>query len=269
MPRRPPAWKPDWAALRAQALDIRLPTTPGGHVYVIADAHLGDLRATPEDFLAMLGRLPNARAIVFLGDLFKVWLAPPKFWNAPVRAVMEGFARLRTTGVPIVFVVGNREFLLPSGSAGAARMHLPFDWIVHGMAVLHWGGRRYGLTHGDLVNREDAQYLRWRRMSRGTLLTSLFPALPAPLARAVAARLEASLANTNQAIKIHYPADEVLAFAEALTPGLDAVLIGHFHRDETVPPAPGRGYLRIVPDWFSRKTLLRLDPGGAITRLQF
>jgi len=28
------------------------------------------------------------------------------------------------------------------------------------------GGRRYGLTHGDLVNRRDAQYLRWRRFSR-------------------------------------------------------------------------------------------------------
>lgn len=269
MVSRSPAWKPDWGKLRAEALEIQLPPKAGGHVYVIADAHLGDARAEPEDFLAMLARLPKARAIVFLGDLFKVWLAPPKFWNAPVRAVMEGFARLREAGVPIVFVVGNREFLLPADAAGAARLNLPFDWVVHGMAVLSWGGRRYGLTHGDLVNREDAQYLRWRGVSRGRILTFLFRAMPGALARAVANRLEASLANTNQAIKIRYPESELRAFAEAVTPGLDAVLIGHFHRDETFPPAPGRGYLRIVPDWFSRKTLLRLDPGGAITKLQF
>jgi UDP-2,3-diacylglucosamine hydrolase len=255
--------------LRAEALEIRLPEKRGGYVYVIADAHLGDARAAPEDFLAMLRKLRDARAIVFLGDLFKVWLAPPKFWSAPVRTIMEGFAAIRATGVPIVFVVGNREFLLPADAAEAEKTRLPFDWIVHGMAVLHWNARRYGLTHGDLVNREDEKYLRWRRLSRGRWLTGLFRAMPGALARATAARLEASLANTNQAIKIVYPESEVRAFAEAMTPDLDAVLIGHFHLDVTVPPAPGRGYLRIVPDWFSRKTLLRLESDGAMTRLTF
>jgi UDP-2,3-diacylglucosamine hydrolase len=282
------SWRPDWRALREQALAIAVPEAARpddappatgspeappagaqGHVYVIADAHLGDARAEPQEFLAMLGRLPEARMIVFLGDLFKVWLAPPKFWNAPVRGIMAGFARLRATGVPIVFVVGNREFLLPMDQATAARMELPFDWIVHGMCVLHWAGRRYGLTHGDLVNRRDWKYLHWRRWSRGRLVSALFRSMPAPLACALAARLEATLARTNMAIKIHYPANEVRAFAEALTPGLDGMLIGHFHRDETLPGVPGRGFLRIVPDWFSRKALLRIDADGTIATLRF
>jgi UDP-2,3-diacylglucosamine hydrolase len=263
-----PAWRPDWRRLLAEAPEIPVPEGAGA-LYVVADAHLGDERSAPEPFLRMLSSLPEARMLVFLGDLFKVWLAPPKFWSAPVRDVIAGFRRVRDAGVPIVFVVGNREFLVPAEGAAARQMGLPFDRIVPGMATLRWGTRRYGLTHGDLVNRQDRAYLKWRRFSRGRLMSGLFRSLPGPVARGIASWLEASLARTNRPIKIRYPEEEVRAFAETVTPGLDGFLIGHFHLDITVPAARGRGFLRIVPDWFSRKAVLRLDPDGEMTVLDF
>jgi UDP-2,3-diacylglucosamine hydrolase len=255
----------------ASAIEVPAIEVPpdGGYVYIIADAHLGDARSAPEPFLDMLEHLPQARTIVFLGDLFKVWLAPRKYWSASVRRVIDGFRRVRESGVPIVFVVGNREFLRPHSERAAAALDLPFDWIVHGMAMLRWGGRRYGLTHGDVVNREDRAYLKWRRFSRGRFMSVLFGLMPGFVARAIASKLEVSLAATNRPIKIRYPEDEVRAFAQAVTPGLDGFLIGHFHLDVTVPAAPGRGFLRIVPDWFSRKVVLRLDQEGGMTLLNF
>ncbi|MCH8884437.1 MAG: UDP-2,3-diacylglucosamine diphosphatase [SAR324 cluster bacterium] len=266
-------WMPDWGAMLAEAPEFSVGGADG-YVYLIADAHLGDARAAPEPFLAMLGQLPEARAIVFLGDLFKVWLALPKYWNSDVRAVIEGFRRLREAGSEIVFVVGNREYFLPKNPDTAARRGLPFDRIIHEAAVMEWAGRRLGLTHGDLVNREDSQYLKWRRFSRGWPMEAAFRALPGAVARRIASRLERSLANPNQESKLSYPLHGLQAFAGEAMQGLDGYFIGHFHRDEEIRPAgsvaeDGGAVLRILPDWFSTRRVLRLDEKGGMETLEF
>ncbi|HKI99795.1 MAG TPA: hypothetical protein VKB51_15070 [bacterium] len=262
------SWQPDWQRLMAQAPVLQVPPGPG-HVYLVADSHLGDHRAPPEGFLAMLEQLPDARLIVLMGDLWKVWLALPKFWDRQTRTLLEGLRALRARGVAVWFVVGNREFFVPPDAAAAQRMGLPFDVIVPDAAVLRWDGRRYGLTHGDLVNRHDAQYLKWRRLARSRGFAALFRAIPGPLARRIAQRLERTMASTNQEIKISYPAEELQAFAAAVLPGLDGFFMGHFHRDETIRLPGQSASLRIVPDWFSRKQVLRLDADGRSELLTF
>lgn len=238
-------------------------------VYLVADAHLGDSRAPVEGFVAMLEQLPERGLVVFMGDLCKVWLALPKFWDGQVRRLLEGFAALRARGLAVWFVVGNREYFLPRNAGAAQARGLPFDAVIHEAAVMHWAGRRYGLTHGDLVNRADRQYLKWRYWSRSRPFEALFRALPGPLARHIAAGLEKSLANTNQEIKISYPLEELQAFTAAAMDGLDGYFIGHFHREETISMPEGGAELRIVPDWFSTRRVLRLDTGGRLTALEF
>jgi UDP-2,3-diacylglucosamine hydrolase len=251
-------WLPDWRALMARAPALPVPGGDG-YVYWVADSHLGDLRAPPAEFIAMLGRLEQPRAVVFLGDLFTVWLAPPKFREPGAQAVLDGFAALRRRGARVIFVVGNREFFVPADAARARAWGLPFDAVVPGAAVLEWSGRRYGITHGDLASRKDLPYLRWRWVCRSRPFEALFRALPGPLAHRLARRLERALALTNREIKIQYPADELRAFAQAVLPGLDGFFIGHFHRDETLAVPGQPGTLRIVPDWHARKAVLRLD----------
>lgn len=263
----PAPWLPDWSALMAKAQPLAVP--PGeGFVYLVADSHLGDLRAPAEPFIAMLRSLDRPRAVVFLGDLFTVWLAPPKYREPMPQQVLEAFGELRAKGVQTVFVVGNREFFLPK-AATAQRWGIPFDAIVPGAAVLSWAGRRYGLTHGDLVNRRDTQYLKWRWVSHSWPFAAIFRAMPAGLARRIARKLERSLAQTNREIKIQYPGDELGAFAQAVLPGLDGFFIGHFHRDEVIAVPTHRATLRIVPDWHARKTVLRLHPGGRVEHVGF
>jgi UDP-2,3-diacylglucosamine pyrophosphatase LpxH len=261
-----PAWEPDWSALMRAAQSITLePIALGdapGYVYLVADSHLGAAQAPPEGFIAMLRRLPQARAVVFLGDLFQVWLGLPKFWDSSARSVLSAFAELREQGICTIFIVGNREFFLPASVDEARRRGLPFDWIVPGACVLAWHGRRYGLTHGDLASRHDIRYLQWRYFSRSWGFEAVFRALPGPVAQRIAQGLERALATTNRVIKIQYPADDLQAFAQAVLPGLDGFFIGHFHRDE-VFRAPGQpAVLRIVPDWYSRKAVVRLDALG-------
>jgi UDP-2,3-diacylglucosamine hydrolase len=261
---------PDWTALMRQARTIALPMAPSGgpgSVYFVADAHLGAAAAPAPEFAAMLRGLQDARAVVFMGDLFQVWLALPKYWDDSARAVLEGFRALQAAGTRTIFVVGNREFFLPRSAEAERRRALPFDAIVPEAAVLTWAGRRYGLTHGDLVNRRDAQYLKWRRLSRSPAFEALFRAMPGGVARRIAQQLERALSTTNREIKIQYPADELGAFAQAVLPGLDGFFIGHFHRDEVIAAPGTAAALRIVPDWLSRKLLLRMAPDGTVERV--
>ena len=116
-------WRPDWKAMVAQAAEIDLEGQPGA-AYVVADTHLGDARATPEAFLNMLAALPDPGVVIFLGDLFKVWLALPRFANDTVRAVLAGMTRLRARGARLVFVVGNREYLVPADAVAARALGL-------------------------------------------------------------------------------------------------------------------------------------------------
>lgn len=258
--------QPDWNALIDNAPTLKLEATEG-FVYLVADAHLGDHRAPVPAFLEMLHGLENPALVILLGDLFKVWLALPKFWDHQVRMLLEGLQQVRAGGTPVWFVVGNREFFLPRHPNLLPGSGLPFDTVIPEAAVLDWNGRRYGLTHGDLANREDVQYLRWRRLCRSRPFEALFRAMPGPLARHIAHRLERTLGNTNLDIKITYPVQELESFGEVLLGherGLNEAFIGHFHREETIRPAGHTGALRIVPDWFSTKRIMRLYPSGTV-----
>ncbi|MEE8395241.1 MAG: metallophosphoesterase [bacterium] len=263
-----PRWMPDWSRMMVEAREISL-DAPDGYVYVIADSHLGDARAPAGEFFDMLGRLPQARMVVFLGDLFQVWLGLPKFWGPRERCLLGGFERLRQSGVSILFIVGNREFFLPRRPERAARLGLPFDHVVYGACILRWAGRRFGFTHGDTINRLDTPHLKWRRFSRGWLFEAMFHLMPGPVARAVSEWIERTAASTNRAIKVQFPHGEIREFADTVMGDLDGFMVGHFHRDLAFTPPGRRGEFRIVPDWHSKKALLRLEPGGGCTRLVF
>ena len=263
-----PYWSPDWQKMMAEAPEFEVP--PGeGFVYLIADSHLGDARSPTGGFFTMLHELPQAKMVVFLGDLFKVWLAIPKYWDRHTREILAGFDDLRKAGVAILFVVGNREYFLPTDQKTAEKRGLPFDHIATGACLLRWGGRRWGMSHGDVVNRQDERHLKWRYVSRSRLFEAFFRALPGWLARDIAHRLERAMAGTNKVIKVQYPLGELEAFHDAVIGDLDGFFLGHFHRDEVITRPGTKAELRIVPDWHSRKVVLRLSNSGEITYLPF
>ncbi|HJL59506.1 MAG TPA: hypothetical protein QF621_04055, partial [Candidatus Thalassarchaeaceae archaeon] len=56
-------------------------TEPDGKLYRVTDSQLDENIAPASEFVEMLGQLEDANTVVFLGDLFVIWLAPPKFWT--------------------------------------------------------------------------------------------------------------------------------------------------------------------------------------------
>ena len=263
-----PYWYPNWEGMMRRAPEFSTP--PGkGYVYLIADSHLGMANAPTGEFFEMLQALEEPRMVVLLGDLFRVWLAMPKFWDRHIRQIIYGFRKLQKTGVPILFVMGNREFFLPTSPKVARRRRLPFDFIAQEACVLNIDGLRFGLVHGDMINRQDIRHLKWRKISRSWPMEWTFRLIPGWLARSIANRLEKVLAKTNLEIKVQYPLGEIEAFAQTVIGDLDGFLVGHFHREDEIATPKGKGRFFLVPDWLSYKMVYQLDSKGELKRLQY
>jgi UDP-2,3-diacylglucosamine pyrophosphatase LpxH len=241
---------------------------PTGSLYIVSDSHLDQQSAPAAEFVNMLDALPDAQVVLCLGDLFKVWLAHPRFWSRLNREVMHGFWRLKECGATNVFVVGNREVLVPHDHR-PERQELPFEHIAHDELEVKWGEWKLGFLHGDTVNSRDRQYLRWRWICRSSLFRGFFRALPGPLAMKIAHRVEDSLNATNQEFKISFPEAEVRLFAARVLREFDAYFLGHFHRDDLIQVDGLDGFLRVVPDWLGSRRVLRLSPQGKLETLVF
>ncbi len=242
---------------------------PDGTLYIIADSHLDENFAPAEEFVEMLAQLENPHTVVFLGDLFKIWLAPKKFWTDLHHKTMSGFERLRDGGCNVVFIAGNREMLLPRKLTERWKKILPFTHLSNSDWFLNWGQKRYAFIHGDTINYNDSQYLRWKAITHNIIFESIFRAIPGAVARWIAGRIEAMLVNTNQEYKVHFPKKEIQEFAESVLAEVDQYFVGHFHIDCEIKAEGCSGILRVVPDWLSRRKLLKVSTAGKMEVLRF
>ena len=242
---------------------------PDGFLYIVADSHLDEKNAPAEEFVEMLVQLENPHTIVFLGDLFKIWLAPPKFWSDLHRQVLLSFQSLKDKGSNVVFIAGNREMLLPRKFTDNWKKKLPFTHLIHNDWFLNWGNQHFGFIHGDTINYHDRQYLRWKSVSHSLAVETIFQLMPGPVARWVAERIEAMLVETNKEYKVHFPEKEIQEFAESVLPGVDNYFVGHFHVDREIKVDGCSSVLRVVPDWLSQRKLIRVSAEGTKEVLHF
>ena len=242
---------------------------PTGPLYIVTDSHLDFEQAPFEEFIEMLEQLQDAQVLICLGDLFKVWLAMPKFWMEPHRRVMEAFRVHRERGAKVVFVAGNREKLVPRDWEDSIRDPYPFTHLSREDWHMQWGGLQLGFIHGDAINTKDLRHLRWRALSNSHAFENLFRIMPGSLARWIAFKVEAMLAGSNRKFKINFPDEEVNRFAEQVLPGVDHYFVGHFHQDRVIRIPGESGILRIVPDWLLTRKVLKLNPEGQFSSLIF
>ncbi len=244
----PPSWIP-WQPNWQRMLDNALCLEGKGNLYVIADSHLGCSQAPVKPFIHMLSQLNNPAAILLLGDIFHVWLAPPRFWDYQIKQVMQALQQLRNKGTRIWCVVGNRDLLMPPQTTS----WLPFDALTHQMLLVRWHNIDYGFSHGDLVNRYDNQYLFFRWLMRSRLIRGAFHLTPSPLAKKITRQLEKAAAQSNIAFKLQLPQQELQTFAEFMLPYIQNLILGHFHISKTI--SYQQHTLHLAPCWMKQQYL--------------
>ena len=69
--------------------------------------------------------------------------------------------------------------------------------------------------------------------------------------------------------KIQFPEKEIKEFADSVVPDVDQYFVGHFHIDKLIKVDGCKSVLRVVPDWLSQRTVVRVSEHGEIEVLRY
>ncbi len=224
----------------------------------IADLHLDPSRphitALFERYLAS-DEVRHAEALYILGDLVEAWIGDDDDAELPQRIAVATHA-VRDAGVPVYFMVGNRDFLLGAAFAARAGFTLLDDGTVHVIA-----GQPTLLMHGDVLCTDDAAYQAVRAQVRTPQWKAQILSMPLEARRAFAAKARedsrAHTASTMESI-MDVNADAVAAAMQQA--GVTRLIHGHTHRPSVHAfQLKGKAAERIVlGDWYEHGSVLRV-----------
>lgn len=224
---------------------------------VFADCHVG---RRPEDegpFLEALEEAAHrgARSITLLGDIFHFFIAHPKFETPAIALFLETADRLAGRGVAITYVEGNRDFFL-RGSYVERHFRRVCD-----EETFDQGGRRFLLTHGDLINEDDVPYRFWRALSKNPLSRAALHVIPKRAGNRFVWNVEARLYRSNFKHKTRLPVERIRSFAELrFREGFNVLLLGHFHRSWAEEVGSGR--VEILPAFADERRWMEIAEDG-------
>ncbi len=232
-----------------------------GRTYFVADLHLTDERpaATGRFFRFLEEQVAGADALYILGDLFEAWTGDDHD-EAVATATAHRLKALTTSGTPVYFQHGNRDFMLAQRYASRAGMTLiadPTRIDLYGVPTL--------LMHGDTLCTDDLAYQTFRRRSRHPVTVALLRRLPKGLRRQLAQRARAGSA----AAKAHKPAAIMDVSVSEVVRVLRAqhaqrLIHGHTHRPARhTHEVDGTACERwVLPDWYARWGYVVCDAAG-------
>ena len=236
-------------------------TRPDGDLVFVGDVHLDSSDMHLDAFLGFLEGLSRTTSrLVFLGDLFNLWIGRRETEQPYQRAVADKLESLRRRGMVVRYVEGNRDYRIASTYVGSALDEATLDGVSE-----VFGGRRLWAIHGDLANPSDRYYRRWRALSRSSFFWNLFNLVPRGRRMRAAEYLERKLRKSKSAYKRNFPEREVRAYGSAfLERGYDTVVLGHFHveKDLTCESAQTTGRILVLPEWRESRRHLQVDPAG-------
>lgn len=216
---------------------------------VIADAHVSKENGNIDDFFEMLDLLAQSdQEIIFLGDIFDLWIGLRRYEEDHHRRFIDWVGKRTERGL-VGFVEGNHEFYVAKRYRKTFHLASPTGFRDESRGLL--------FVHGDLINRADKNYLRFRLLTKNFLTRSLLRFMPFGLK--LAEKLKQRLKTTNKPFKIKLPEEALREYAEArFEEGVRRVLVGHFHDPFTHEHADGRG-LYVLPAWLNTQMVAVLN----------
>lgn len=230
----------------------------------LSDLHLGETRpeANERFFSFIEDTASRAGAVYILGDLFEYWIGDDDL-DEPFHALIAGFLRNLSRGVPLFVMQGNRDFLMGerfSAETGARMLEDP--------TVIDAGGIPTLLMHGDTLCTDDRDYQEWRKVAHSDAWQKEFLAQPLSRRRetmtALREKSKKALKTKPAEIMDVHPGAVRDAFRRS---GAARLIHGHTHRPgNEVLDVDGRRCERwILPDWYGSGGYLEL--AGARPRL--
>ncbi|MGZ8154194.1 MAG: UDP-2,3-diacylglucosamine diphosphatase [Burkholderiales bacterium] len=228
----------------------------------VSDLHLAPERPRiVEQFFAFLaGPARRADGLYVLGDLFEYWAGDDDLHDPLNERVAQAFSGLRTAGVPVHFLHGNRDFLVGeafAARAGATLVTDPTLVVLHGTPTL--------LMHGDTLCTDDIEYQKFRAYARNPDNQARFLAQPLDARRAQLQDLRSQSESAKQGKAAEIMDVNPGAVEQALRKfDCPRLIHGHTHRPgRHVHDVDGRACERwVLADWYESGSYLMCDENG-------
>lgn len=225
---------------------------------IVADAHVNETFGNHVEFFEMLGAIESCgHDVIFLGDIFDLWVALPRYERKIHRRFLDWCKTQKQQRI-VGFVEGNHEYFLADERGEF------FTWCTAEPCRQDAFGVVF--CHGDQINRLDRNYLFFRKLAKNAVAKQILRFLP--LGPELVEHLKSRMKNTNQQFKNHFPGPEIDAFAEdRFENGGRTIFVGHFHRTYSYRSAEGRD-LYTVRGWFGTGTVTLFDGARNTLRQQ-
>jgi UDP-2,3-diacylglucosamine pyrophosphatase LpxH len=216
---------------------------------LIADSHVSAGNAA--SFFAMLGVLEKTdHDVVFLGDIFELWIALSRYEDGLHRRFLD-WCRQQKARRCVGFVEGNHEFFLCQEHSEAFTWCTPDVWR-------DASGQLF--VHGDLINRQDIAYLRFRKLTKNRFVKFFLRYVPGGPRLAEAVRCKMKQHKVPNASFL--PEAELEEFANAQFQGeVLAAFAGHFHQEYRSRGPQGQIF-HALPAWFNTGQVALFDAGA-------
>jgi UDP-2,3-diacylglucosamine pyrophosphatase LpxH len=218
-------------------------------VVVVADAHVSAGSAAAfSEMLERIGR--SGRRVVFLGDVFELWFAMPRYEDDGHRRFLDWCARQPQRPI---FIEGNHEFFVARAyggrvlETGGTTIPAP-EWFRLGSVML---------GHGDMLNLHDWKYRLFRGAIKNAVIRFLMLQLPG--GPALADWIRRKTKHTNAEHRRYLLVEDLREAGrrQLAIPGIRRVLVGHFHQEHAGLAAEG---ITLMPDWLGTGQVGLLDP---------
>lgn len=234
----------------------------GQRLIVVADAHLGSAPAADEEaFLAFLDAVPTmGDSLLLAGDIYDFWFSYRRVIPRRAARVTAGILHLARR-FPVAMIGGNHDRW--GDTFWGAEAGVEFDpWQLR----LKIGEKNALAVHGDGLHVERATATFLSRLLASPAVITTFRLLPIEVGFRIADRLGHDPAfAANRPEVVADAALRQLRWAEsrlAADPSIDALIMGHTHREAAVEVTPGRWYLN-PGAWLDGHRYATLDAQGA------
>lgn len=227
---------------------------------------ISDLHLHPEDkeiqyrfntFIAWAKQ--SVKAIYILGDFFHAWAGDDSI-NSWSQGIANQLQDLRSIGIDLYFMHGNRDFLIGKKFASLAGLKILSE------PTLIQLGEKVLLVHGDRYCTKDKAHQRFRRLTRNRIFTTLFLSLPLKYREQLVNKVRnMSLKNNNKTL------EEMDVVAEAVIKHMSrykitSLIHGHTHKPGITKYNFNAQILTryVLSDWDDRPQILCYDNTNGI-----
>jgi UDP-2,3-diacylglucosamine hydrolase len=205
--------------------------------WFVSDIHLRNINERNSvillRFLHSLLNDSKTTHLVFLGDIFDLWVGDSDVFQRKFQSLVDAIAELKRKGVEILYFEGNHDVHIKN--FWEKKFQIPV-WV--DFQIVQMGPFKVRLEHGDYINPDDEMYIKYLEFIRSPKMEKVAHILPGKLLDAVGTLASRKSRKRSSVIRRDSEDDlrrKIRDFAvdKSKETNFDYIITGHMHVQDT------------------------------------